>query len=157
MGLLDGKKAAIRCRQRSEHRLGDLEASTTKARNWRLHRGGNFGKRVRPLAEGIRLENILPCDVTKDEEIEKFSRRSTRDGRTRYFGHAIAFAHKEDLSNPLCANQSRGLPPRDGRERVIPSGTRTTSGAADEGRNGSIVTLTYMGSEKVIPNYNVMV
>src|SRR3954465_12481015 len=55
-------------------------------------------KRVRPLAEGIGSKIILPCDVTKDEEVEKiFSTLKQEWGGLDIVVHAIAFANKEDL------------------------------------------------------------
>ena len=58
--------------------------------------GEILAKRVRPLAEGIGSKIILPCDVTKDEEIEKVFATLKREwGGLDILVHAIAFANKE--------------------------------------------------------------
>src|ERR1044072_3417777 len=67
-------------------------------------------KRVRPLAEGIGSKIILPCDVSKDEEIDKvFATLKQEWGGVDIVIHAIAFANKEDLSNPYAQTSRAGL------------------------------------------------
>ena len=87
MGLLDGKKAAIfGVANETQHRLGDLGGVSRRGRGTGVYlRREILEKRVRPLAEGIGSKIILPCDVTKDEEIEKFSRRSNKSGADSIF------------------------------------------------------------------------
>lgn len=114
-------------------------------------------KRVRPLAEGIGAKIILPCDVTKDEEIAKvFDHLKKAWGGLDILIHAIAFANKEDLSNPYFQTGRQGFHlALDISAYSLVALTRQAAPLM-EGRGGSILTMTYMGSEKVIPNYNVM-
>lgn len=114
-------------------------------------------KRVRPLAEGIGAKLILPCDVTKDEEIDRVFHALRREwGGLDILIHAVAFAAKEDLSNPYLQTGRQGF------HLALDVSTYSLvvlarhAAALMAGRKGAILTLTYMGSEKVIPHYNVM-
>src|ERR687895_2731721 len=159
MGLLDGKKAVI------------FGVANDRSIAWAIseafhvegadlaftYAGEVLGKRVRPLAEGIGSRIILPCDVTKDEEIEKvFLTLKQEWSGLDILIHAIAFANKEDLSNPYVQTSRGGF--HLAMDVSAYSFVALSRHAAPlmEGREGSILTLTYMGSEKVIPNYNVM-
>ncbi|HKA34014.1 MAG TPA: enoyl-ACP reductase, partial [Candidatus Binatia bacterium] len=159
MGLLDGKKAVI---------FGVAnERSIAWAISEALHREGAelaftyagemLEKRVRPLAEGIGAKIILPCDVTKDEEIKQvFQALKSSWGGLDILIHAIAFANKEDLSRPYVHTSRAGFHlALDVSTYSMVALTREAA-LLMEGRGGSIVTLTYLGSEKVVPNYNVM-
>ena len=119
--------------------------------------GEVFEKRVRPLAEGIGAKIILPCDVTKDEEIDRvFNTLRQEWGGLDILIHAIAYANKEDLSNPYVQTGREGFHlAMDVTAYSLVSLAQRAAPLMD-GRKGSIVTMTYMGSEKVIPNYNVM-
>src|SRR2546422_333795 len=114
-------------------------------------------KRVRPLAEGIGAKIVLPCDVTKDEEIETiFQTLSQEWGGLDILSHAIAYASKEDLSNPYLQTSRQGFQlALDVSTYSLVALTRQAASLM-EGRKGSVLTMTYMGAEKVIPNYNVM-
>ena len=70
--------------------------------------------------------------------------------------HAIAFANKEDLSNPYAQTSRAGFHLAMDVSAYSLVALAQRAAPLMEGRKGSIVTLTYMGSEKVIPNYNVM-
>jgi enoyl-[acyl-carrier protein] reductase I len=114
-------------------------------------------KRVRPLAEGIGAKIILPCDVTKDDEIERvFAKLKQEWGGLDILVHAIAYANKEDLANPYMQTSRAGFHlALDVSSYSLVALTRHAVPLM-EGRKGSIMTMTYLGSEKVIPNYNVM-
>ena len=114
-------------------------------------------KRVRPLAEGIGSDLVLPCDVTRDEEIEAvFEEVGRRWEGLDILIHAIAYADKEDLSRPYLQTGRAGFHTAlDVSSYSLVALTRHAAGLM-KGRAGSVVTLTYMGSEKVVPNYNVM-
>ena len=113
-------------------------------------------KRVRPLAEGIGSKIILPCDVTKDEEIEKVFQTLRREwGKLDILIHAVAYAAKEDLSNPYVQTSREGFHlALDVSTYSLVVLARQAAQLMEEG--GSVLTLTYVGSERVIPNYNVM-
>ena len=114
-------------------------------------------KRVRPLAEGIGAKIVLPCDVTKDEEIETIFQTLRQEwGGLDILIHAIAYASKEDLSNPYLQTSRQGFQlALDVSTYSLVALTRQAASLM-EGRKGSVLTMTYMGAEKFIPNYNVM-
>jgi len=114
-------------------------------------------KRVRPLAEGIGAKIILPCDVTKDDEIERvFATLKQEWGGLDILVHAIAYANREDLANPYVQTSRAGFHlALDVSSYSLVALTRHAAPLM-EGRKGSILTMTYLGAEKVIPNYNVM-
>lgn len=118
---------------------------------------GPLEKRVRPLAESLGSEVILPCDVGKDEDIEKlFEDLKSKWGSLDFLVHSVAFANKDELRGAFYDTS------REGFSMAVDisaySLVALTRGALPlmEGRNGSIMTLSYYGAEKVIPNYNVM-
>src|SRR5678815_5657014 len=159
MGLLDGKKAAI-FGVANDRSIAWAIAEAFHAEGAELaftFAGEMLEKRVRPLAEGIGSKIILPCDVTKDDDVEKvFSTLKQEWGGLDILVHAIAFANKEDLSNPYVQTSRAGFHLALDVSAYSLVGLARGAAPLMEGRNGSIVTLTYMGSEKVIPNYNVM-
>src|SRR6187401_1389246 len=159
MGLLDGKKAAI-FGVANERSIAWAIAEAFHAEGAELaftFAGEMLEKRVRPLADGIGSKIILPCDVTKDEEVEKvFAYLRQTWGGLDILIHAIAFANKEDLSNPYAQTSRAGFHLALDVSAYSLVALAQRAAPLMEGRNGSIVTLTYMGSEKVIPNYNVM-
>jgi enoyl-[acyl-carrier protein] reductase I len=114
-------------------------------------------KRVRPLAEEIGAKIILPCDVTKEEEIEQVFQTLRREwGGLDILIHAIAYANKEDLSNPYIQTSREGFHLALDVSAYSLVALSRQAAHLMEGRQGSILTMTYLGAEKVIPNYNVM-
>ena len=107
---------------------------------------------MRPLAEGIGSKIILPCDVTKDEDIEKvFATLKQEWGGLDIMIHAIAFANKEDLANPYVQTSRQGFHlAMDVSAYSMVALARHAAPLMEE-RAGSMLTLTYMGSERVIP------
>ncbi len=159
MRLLEGKKAAI-FGVANDRSIAWAIAEAFHAEGAELaftFAGEILEKRVRPLAEGIGSKIILPCDVTKDDDVDKvFATLKQEWSGLDILVHAIAFANKEDLSNPYVQTSRAGF--HLAMDVSAYSMVSLARGAAPlmEGRNGSMITLTYMGSEKVIPNYNVM-
>lgn len=120
--------------------------------------GERLEKSVRELAESLEDENslILPCDVTSDEDIAKcFSAIKEEAGVIHGLAHCIAFANKEELQGEYMNTT------RDGFLLAHNISSYSLTAVAKEARGlmtvgGSIVTLTYLGGEKVVENYNVM-
>ena len=129
-----------------------------RARRWRLRSPARFWKSAcGRWPKGSARKLFSPCDVTKDEEIDKvFATLKQEWGGLDILIHAIAFANKEDLANPYVQTSRAGF--HLAMDVSAYSFVALTRHAAPlmEGRSGAILTLTYMGSEKVIPNYNVM-
>lgn len=114
-------------------------------------------KRVRPLAEKLGSKIILPCDVTKDEEIKQVFQNIRKEwGGLDFLVHAIAYANKEDLTNPYIETSREGFHLALDISSYSLVALSRHAAALMEGRQGAILTMTYLGSEKVIPNYNVM-
>lgn len=114
-------------------------------------------KRVRPLAEGIGARIIVPCDVTKDAEMEDVFAAIRREwGSLDILVHAIAFAKKEDLSQPYLQTSREGFHTALDISSYSLVALARLAAPLMEGRRGALLTMTYMGSEKVIPHYNVM-
>src|SRR3989441_11922284 len=159
MKLLEGKKAAI-FGVANDRSIAWAISEAFHAEGAELaftYAGEVLEKRVRPLAEGIGAKIILPCDVTKDEEMEKvFSALKQEWGGLDILIHAIAFANKEDLSNPYVQTSRQGFHLAMDVSAYSFVALARHAAPLMESHKGSMLTLTYMGSEKVIPNYNVM-
>ena len=158
-GLLKGKRAVI-FGVANERSIAWAISEALHAEGAELaftYAGEILEKRVRPLAEGIGAKIVLPCDVTKDDEIEKvFQALKQEWGGLDILIHAIAFAAKEDLSRAFVLTSRRGFQlALDVSAYSLVALTRHAA-ALMEGRGGSVLTMTYLGSERVIPNYNVM-
>ena len=113
-------------------------------------------KRVRPLAEELEAELIAPCDVSSDTEIENFFSQVDRvfDGFDGLV-HAIAFAEREDLEGRFIDTQRTNFL----RALDISAYSLVALAKQCEARmpnGGSLVSLSYLGAVRVIPNYNVM-
>ena len=122
-----------------------------------LHLPG-MERRVEPLAESIGVKVLSPMDVTDDASMDAaFAKVKDAFGQIDFFVHAIAFANKEELKGSFVENTTR-----DGFLRAMNisafSFVDCARRAADlmPETGGSILTLTYMGSERAIPNYNTM-
>ncbi len=113
-------------------------------------------KRVRPLAESLGADQILPCDVTNDEEIEAVFKTLEKEwGQLDFVVHAVAFANREDLKHGFSQTSRAGFQlALDISAYSLVAMTRYAVPLMNKG--GSIVTMTYLGAERVIPNYNVM-
>jgi len=113
-------------------------------------------KRVRPLAESLGSTVILPCDVASDAEIESvFSALKQEWGTIDFVVHAVAFANREDLKHPFSQTSRDGFRlAMDISAYSLVAVTRYAVPLMTEG--GSIITLTYLGATRAVPNYNVM-
>jgi len=119
--------------------------------------GEALARRVRPLAESIGSDILVECDVTNDETMDNtFATLKEKWGKIDFLVHAIAFAGKDQLAGSFIDNTTR-----EGFKSAldisaysfVDAGRRAAAMMND---GGAMVTLTYLGSERVIPNYNVM-
>lgn len=114
-------------------------------------------KRVRPLADSIGCKVVAPCDVQSDEQLDSlFAHLQDRWGVLDGAVHSIAYAAKEDLQQNFAQTTRDGF--RTALEISAYSMIAITGRASQlMGPNGgSILTLTYLGAQRVIPNYNIM-
>ena len=121
------------------------------------YQGERFAETVQELASELDNPLLLPCDVTSDQEIGALYASIQREfGALDYLLHGTAFAPREELSRPFVDTSREGF--RIALDISAYSLIALARGAAPlmAGRGGSIVTLTYLGAERVFPNYNVM-
>ena len=114
-------------------------------------------RRVRPLAESIGCKNVYPCDVQSDEQIDSMFAQIKEDwGTIDGVVHSLAFADKEDLSNRFVNTTRHGfqLALDVSAYSLIAVAKRALPLMSEKG--GAMITLTYLGAERVVPNYNVM-
>jgi enoyl-[acyl-carrier protein] reductase I len=120
--------------------------------------GERIESSVRELANTLEADNtlVLPCDVTIDEEVAKcFATIKEEVGVIHGIAHCIAFAHKEELKGEYLNTTRDGfLLAQNISSYSLTAVAKEARGLMTEG--GSIVTLTYLGGERVIENYNVM-
>jgi enoyl-[acyl-carrier protein] reductase I len=118
--------------------------------------GEALGKRVKPLAESLGSKLVIPCDVEDIASVDAlFETLKAEWGRLDFVVHAIGFSDKNELKGRY-ADTSRA---NFSRTMVIScfSFTEVAKRAADMmPAGGSMITLTYGGSSRVMPNYNVM-
>jgi enoyl-[acyl-carrier protein] reductase I len=115
-------------------------------------------ERVTRLAAEFGACPVLPCDVTSDEQIRSLFDALGREwGGLDGFLHAIAFAPREALSGDFLAGLTRGAFTT---AHEISSYSFAALAAAArpllQGRRASLLTLTYLGAVRALPNYNVM-
>lgn len=158
MGLLDGKTALIFgvANERSIA-WGIAQAFSREGAELGISYAGEaLERRVRPLAAQIGCDFVEPCDVASDEQIENITAKAVeRFGKVDILVHAIAFANREELSGPYY-NTSRA-----GFHLAMDISVYSFTALAKAFQpyipaKGALLTLTYYGSEKVTPNYNVM-
>lgn len=118
--------------------------------------GEALEKRVRPLAGSVNAKLILPCDVTDEASLDAvFATLAKEWGTLDFVVHAIAFSDKEELKgdyvNTTRANFLRSL---DISCFSFTDVCRRASAIMPDG--GSLLTLSYLGAERVMPHYNVM-
>ncbi|OJJ09528.1 enoyl-[acyl-carrier-protein] reductase [Alphaproteobacteria bacterium AO1-B] len=120
------------------------------------YQGEAFGRRTKPLAESVGSTLMLPCDVEDIDSVNAvFAKLKEEWGSIDFLVHAIGFSDKNELKGKYADTTRDNF----SRTMVIScfSFTEITKRAADLMPNGgSIVTLTYGGATKVMPNYNVM-
>lgn len=112
--------------------------------------------RVRPLAEGMNAKIIMSCDVTKEDEVKAvFDECAKVYEKIDFVVHAVAFANKDDLQGKFINTSREGWDLALGVSAYsLVSIARNAQPIMNEG--GSIFALTYLGSDYVVANYNVM-
>ena len=113
-------------------------------------------KRVRPLAGSLGSDVLIECDVSDDASIEKvFAALGEKWGSLDFVIHAIAFSDKNELTGRYLDTSAQNF----AQTMAISCYSFTSVCRAAQplmNNGGSIVTLTYAGSERVVPHYNVM-
>jgi len=121
------------------------------------YQGERLEENVRELAAGLKDPLILPCDVAKDADLVTLAQAVKREfGSLDFVVHGVAYALREELDGEFLNTSREGY--RVAQDISSYSLTALARAVAPlmEGRAGSIVTLTYLGGERVVPHYNVM-
>ena len=121
------------------------------------YQGEALEKRVRPLAESVGSKILLECDATNDAHLDNvFDTLNQKWGKLDFLVHAIAFSDKNELKGSFVENTTREnfLRTMDISAFSWVACAKRASALMQSG--GSMVTLTYLGSERVLPSYNVM-
>lgn len=157
-GIVAGKRALVLgvASERSiawaiARRLAEEGASLALTyQNERLERN------VRSLAESLPDAWLLPCDVAEDAQIEHLVQElRSRWDRLDILVHSVAFAKKEELAGRYVDTSREGF--RIAMDVSVFSLVALCKALEPlMGQGSSVVTLTYLGSERVVPNYNVM-
>jgi enoyl-[acyl-carrier protein] reductase I len=157
-GLMDGKRVMV-FGVANERSLAWGIAQAMHEQGARLgfnYLGEALERRVRPLAESVDADLVLPCDVTDDDEVAR-TFESIRDewGGLDVVVHSVAYADKDDLNGRFSDTN------REGFLRAIEVSAYSLVHLAREARplmadGGSLITMTYFGAEKVVKNYNIM-
>ena len=120
---------------------------------------GRFEEHVNELAETLTPRPlVLPLDVQQDAEIEAvFARIQQEHGGLDFLVHGVAFANRDDITNPFIQTSRQGFAlALDISAYSLIALARGARPLMEARGGGSIVTLTYLGSTRVFPNYNVM-
>ena len=120
------------------------------------YQGDALLKRVAPLADSIGSKILLPCDVNKDASIDDvFSELSKAWGTIDFVVHAIAYSDRDELKGKYVDTS------KDNFSQTMLISCYSFTAVCNRAQKlmtngGSLITLTYAGSERVMPHYNVM-
>jgi enoyl-[acyl-carrier protein] reductase I len=158
MGLLDGKDALVfgLANERSIA-WGITQALQREGANIGISYAGEaLKRRVLPLAKKIGCTWVEECDVTKDEDIDTVAKKAAGDfGQVDVLVHSIAFAGREELTGPFYNTTREGF--KNALDISVYSFVALARAFQPILRPGaSLICMTYYGSVKVAPHYNVM-
>ncbi len=160
MGILAGKRALV-VGVANEKSLAWSIAQALAAEGAELaftYQGEILEKRVRPLAAQIEASVIGELDVTNDAQIESvFSKLKEKWGGLDLLVHAVAFAEREDLRDRfLTVSRANFAKSMEISAYSLVALARAAEPLMEARGGGSILTLSYLGAVRAIPNYNMM-
>ena len=120
------------------------------------YQGESLGRRVQPLAESVGSSIVVPCDVSEQNSVnEAFDQVTETWPKLDFVVHAIAYSDKEELKGRyIDTSRENFLNTLDISCYSFTAVAQRAARSMNEG--GSLLTLTYDGSQRVMPNYNVM-
>jgi enoyl-[acyl-carrier protein] reductase I len=157
MGQLDGKTAlVVGISNDRSIAWGIAQAFHREGANVAFSYAPVMESRARPLAESLGATFIEPCDLASDAEIDALmAKAGEKLGRIDILVHSVAFANREDLMGRFVETSRAGfLTALDISCYTLVGLTRAALPLM--GADASVLTMTYYGSEKVAPSYNVM-
>jgi enoyl-[acyl-carrier protein] reductase I len=158
-GLMQGKRGLI-MGVANDHSIAWGIAKTLAAQGAELaftYQGEALGKRVKPLAQSLNADLVLPCDVENLASVDAvFETLRAKWGHLDFLVHAIAFSDKNELKGRYADTTRENF----SRTMLISCFSFTElakrAAALMPPSGGALITLTYGGSTRVMPNYNVM-
>src|SRR5579863_447427 len=157
-GLMHGKRGLI-MGVANDHSIAWGIARTLAAHGAKLaftYQGDSLGKRVKPLAASVHAEFVLPCDVEDIGSVDRVFAEIKRSwGTLDFLVHAIAFSDKTQLTGRYADTTRENFL----RTMLISCFAFTEAAkraAALMPNGGALLTLTYIGGSRAMPNYNVM-
>ncbi|PKR88464.1 enoyl-[acyl-carrier-protein] reductase FabI [Pleomorphomonas diazotrophica] len=157
-GLMAGKRGLV-MGVANDHSIAWGIAKALSAAGAELaftYQGEAFGRRVRPLAEEVGAKLLLPCDVEDEASVDAvFDALKAEWGGLDFLVHAIGFSDKNELKGRY-ADTTRANFSRTMVISVFSFTEVARKAAALMSEGGTLLTLTYGGSTRVMPNYNVM-
>jgi enoyl-[acyl-carrier protein] reductase I len=157
--LMKGKRGLI-MGVANDHSIAWGIAKTLAAQGAELaftYQGEALGKRVKPLAQSLNVDTVLPCDVENLDSVDQvFDALRKKWGELDFLVHAVAFSDKNELKGRYADTSRENF----SRTMLIScfSFTEIAKRAAEmmPASGGAMITLTFGGSVRVMPNYNVM-
>jgi enoyl-[acyl-carrier protein] reductase I len=157
--LLEGKRGLILGVANKRSLAWGIARSVARegARLALTFQGERLERNVRQLAEELEAPLILPCDVTSDAELDALASRVKEEfGTIDFVVHAVAFALREELDGEFVDTSREGYRmAQDISSYSLTALARRVTPLMEE-NGGSILTLSYLGGERVVPHYNVM-
>jgi len=157
-GLMQGKRGLV-MGVANDHSIAWGIAKALAAQGAELaftYQGEALGKRVKPLAESVNSAFLMPCDVEDVASVDAvFAEIKKKWGTMDFLVHAIAFSDKSELKGRYADSTRENFI----RTMVISCYAFTEAAkraAALMPNGGAMVTLTYNGGDRAMPNYNVM-
>jgi enoyl-[acyl-carrier protein] reductase I len=157
-GLMKGKRGLV-MGVANDHSIAWSIAKSLHAQEAELaftYQGDAFGKRLEPLAASVGSNIMIPCDVEDIATVDNvFAVLKEKWGKIDFLVHAIAFSDKNELKGKYADTSRENFV----RTMIISCFSFTEiakRAAAIMPDGGALVTLTYGGSMRVMPNYNVM-
>jgi enoyl-[acyl-carrier protein] reductase I len=121
------------------------------------YQGERLEENVRDLAKQLRDPLVVPCDVSRDQDLKSLAEAVAAEfGALDFVVHAVAFALREELDGEFLGTSREGYRLAQDISSYSLTALARETAALMEGRGGSIVTLSYLGGERVVPHYNVM-
>ncbi len=157
-GLMQGKKGLIMglANDRSLAWPISQQLAAQGAELAFTYQGEILEKRVRPLAESLGSNLLIPCDVINEQDLDNtFTTLEKKWGKLDFIVHAIAYSDKEELKGPYFNTSRRNF------LNAMDISCYSFTAIAQRAQpllnpGGSLISLTYYGAEKVMPHYNVM-
>jgi enoyl-[acyl-carrier protein] reductase I len=158
MGLMTGRRGLV-MGVANDHSIAWGIAKTLRDHGAELaftYQGEAFGRRVQPLADSVGARHVLPADVQEPETLDAaFAALAADWGSMDFVVHAIAYSDKAELTGRF-ADTTRANFVRTMEISCFSFVEVARRAAALMPAGGAALTLTYLGSERVMPNYNVM-